>query len=155
MPKHSAGLLVFRRTNRNLEVLLAHPGGPFWVKKDDGAWSIPKGEVSEEEDYAACAKREFLEETSLAIDGPTHDLGSVRLKSGKVLHVWAVEADPDLAEFASNTVSMEWPTRSGRRQEFPEVDRVAFFDLDEARRKINLGQAEFLSRLEMLLKNPI
>jgi predicted NUDIX family NTP pyrophosphohydrolase len=148
MPKQSAGLLVYRRKSDRLEVLLAHPGGPFWAKKDDGAWSIPKGEVSEGEEHEACARREFREETGLDTPGPGVDLGSVKLKSGKVLRAWAVDGDPDLSRFVSNSFSMEWPPRSGRMQEFPEVDRAAFFGLDEARRKINAGQTEFLRRLE-------
>src|SRR5215203_4470511 len=121
MPKHSAGLLVYRRTNGILEVLLAHPGGPFWKKEDEGAWSIPKGELAEDEAYDTAARREFTEETNLVVSGPMRDLGSVRMKSGKVLHTWALEADPDLATFASNTFPLEWPPRSGRFEDFPEV----------------------------------
>jgi predicted NUDIX family NTP pyrophosphohydrolase len=148
MPKQSAGLLVYRRTRGPTEVLLAHPGGPFWVKKDEGAWSIPKGEINGDEDLQVAAKREFLEETNLAVEGPLVNLGSVRLKSGKVLHAWATEADPDLTPFASNLFEMEWPPRSGKKQEFAEVDRIQFFALPEARQKINVGQLEFLTRLE-------
>ena len=120
------------------------------MKKDEGAWSIPKGEINSDEDLETAAKREFLEETNVAVDGPLLNLGSVRLKSSKVLHAWAVEANPDLASFASNLFEMEWPPRSGRKQEFPEVDRIQFFALPEARRKINAGQLEILTRLERL-----
>src|SRR5678810_26456 len=119
MPTQSAGLLVYRRTSGSIEVLLAHPGGPFWMKKDEGAWSIPKGEINSDEDLETAAKREFLEETNVAVDGPLLNLGSVRLKSGKLLHAWAVETDPDLTPFASNLFEMEWPPRSGRKQKFP------------------------------------
>ena len=152
MPKRSSGLLVYRRVNGRIEVLLVHPGGPFWLKKDEGAWSIPKGEVDGDEDLALAARREFAEETGLQVTGPTLELGSVRLKSGKVLHAWAMEADPDLAPSVSNTFEMEWPPRSGRKQAFPEVDRIEFFALDEARRRINAGQLPCLDRLEDALK---
>jgi predicted NUDIX family NTP pyrophosphohydrolase len=152
MPKQSAGLIVYRRKDGRIEVLLAHPGGPFWMKKDDGAWSIPKGEVDKEEELESAAKREFLEETNLIINGPLASLGSVRLKSGKVLHAFAMEADPDLAGFASNTFDIEWPPHSGQTLTFPEVDRVQFFGLEEARRKLNAGQVELVDRLVKLLE---
>ena len=144
-------MLVYRRRDGHIEVLLAHPGGPFWMKKDDGAWSIPKGEVDKEEELESAAKREFLEETNLVISGPLVSLGSVRLKSGKVLHAFAIEADPDLAGFASNTFEIEWPPRSGQMRTFPEVDRIQFFPIEEARRKVNAGQVELLDRLEKLV----
>jgi predicted NUDIX family NTP pyrophosphohydrolase len=151
MPKQSAGLLMFRRTTGVIEVLLAHPGGPFWAKKDDGAWTIPKGDV-EGGDLLAAAKREFVEETSLPLGEVFVELGEVRLKSGKRVHAWAFEGDPDLAQFASNTFALEWPPRSGNVQQFPEIDRVQFFALEDARRKLNAEQGELLSRLESCLR---
>src|SRR5215475_9266936 len=123
----SAGILVYRRKPR-LEVLLAHPGGPYWQKKDEGAWSVPKGNV-ESGDLLACAKREFKEETGLAPAGPFAALTPLRQKSGKVVHAFATEADFDLGVFSSNLFEMEWPPRSGKRQNFPEIDRVAYFDI--------------------------
>jgi predicted NUDIX family NTP pyrophosphohydrolase len=122
----SAGLLVFRRRN-GLEVLLAHPGGPFWAKKDDGAWTIPKGLVEPGDDLLATARREFAEETNLAAGGDFIALHPVKQKSGKEVHAFVIEADLDLTGFASNTFEIEWPPRSGRRQHFPEIDRVAYF----------------------------
>lgn len=144
--KRSAGLLLFRRTNGPLEVLLGHPGGPFWAKKDDGAWTIPKGEVDSGEPLDA-ALREFKEETNLLVAGPFIDLGEIRQKSGKHVQVWAAEGDPDLAEFRSNEFSLEWPPRSGRQQVFPELDRITFFPIDQARAKLLPAQREFLDRL--------
>lgn len=150
MAATSAGILLFRRTADAIEVLLVHPGGPFWAKKDLGAWSIPKGEYAEGEDPRACALRELGEELGtppeLGAD-ELIDLGSVRQKSGKVVRGWAAEADFDPATLRSNTFTIEWPPRSGVQREFPEVDRAQWFDLDEAGRKINSAQAEFLSRL--------
>jgi predicted NUDIX family NTP pyrophosphohydrolase len=122
----SAGLLVFRRRN-GLEVLLAHPGGPFWAKKDDGVWTIPKGLVEPGDDLLATARREFAEETNLAAGGDFIALHPVKQKSGKEVHAFVIEADLDLTGFASNTFEIEWPPRSGRRQHFPEIDRVAYF----------------------------
>jgi predicted NUDIX family NTP pyrophosphohydrolase len=122
----SAGLLVFRRSNE-LEVLLAHPGGPFWSKKDDGAWTIPKGLAEPGDDLLATAQREFVEETNLAAMGDFMQLAPVKQKSGKVVHAWAVEANLDLAAFTSNTFEIEWPPKSGRRQHFPEIDRIDYF----------------------------
>ena len=149
----SAGLLLYRRTGvSGVEVLVVHPGGPFWARKDLGAWSLPKGEYDEDEDPAVCARREFAEELGTAPpDGELLDLGEVRLKSGKVVVAWAVEGDLDTAEIVSNTFETEWPPRSGRRQEFPEVDRAQWFGPDEARAKLNPAQAEFVDRLEALL----
>ncbi len=153
MPVRSAGLLLFRRSSAGLEVLVVHPGGPFWARKDLGAWSLPKGEYDDDEDPAVCARREFAEELGTAPpDGELLDLGEVRLKSGKVVVAWAVEGDLDTAEIVSNTFETEWPPRSGRRQEFPEVDRAEWFGPAEARAKLNPAQAEFVDRLESLLE---
>jgi predicted NUDIX family NTP pyrophosphohydrolase len=145
-PEISAGLLVFRRGS-GLEVLLAHPGGPFWAKKDDGAWTIPKGIVEPGADLIATAQREFTEETNLIAAGDFLPLSPVKQRSGKVVHAWAFEADLDLAGFASNTFDMEWPPRSGRRQRFPEVDRVAYFALPTAAAKIIAYQRPLLREL--------
>jgi predicted NUDIX family NTP pyrophosphohydrolase len=143
----SAGLLVFRR-NPELEVLLAHPGGPFWAQRDDGAWTIPKGLVEAEADLLATARREFTEETNLHADGPFVALMPAKQKSGKLVHAFAFEADLDLESFASNTFEMEWPPRSRRRQSFPEIDRVAYFSLPAAMTKIIAYQQPFLRELE-------
>ena len=142
----SAGLLVFRRTPR-LEVLLGHPGGPFWARKDEGAWSIPKGLVDADDDLAAAARRELAEETSFVADGPLVPLAPVRQKSGKIVHAFALEADFDVAQFASNTFEIEWPPRSGRRRAFPEIDRIGYFAIDEAMRKILTYQQPFIREL--------
>lgn len=148
----SAGLLVFRRAGAETEVLLAHPGGPFWAKRDEGAWSIPKGEYDDGMDPVEAARREFLEETGHeAPAGEWISLGSVRQKGGKVVAAWAAGGDLDVATARSNTFSMEWPPRSGRTQEFPEVDRLEWFDLAAARRKILPAQAELLDRLAAAL----
>lgn len=147
MPKQSAGLLVYRVRGSGLEVFLVHPGGPFWAKKDAGAWSIPKGEFTPEEDSLDAARREFTEETGLRIDGPFAPLGSVRQAGGKRIYAFVAPADFDPATCVSNTFRMEWPPRSGRFTEFPEIDRAAWFPLDVAAEKINPGQAEFLLRL--------
>ena len=148
--KQSAGLLLYRRHGGGMEVLLVHPGGPFWKTKDDGAWSIPKGEFAEGEDPLAAAKREFHEETGLAIDGEFRPLTPVKQKSGKRVHAWAVEADVDASAVRSNTFALEWPPKSGRMQEFPEIDRAAWFPLPLAREKILASQRPFLDRLERL-----
>jgi len=142
----SAGLLVFRRRDE-LEVLLAHPGGPFWAKKDDGAWTIPKGLVEPGADLLATAQREFAEETNLAATGKFIPLAAVRQKTGKLVHAWAFEADFDLAAFASNTFEIEWPPKSGRRQRFPEIDRIAYFTLPAAIVKILDYQRPLLHEL--------
>jgi len=149
----SAGILAFRR-KRELEVLLAHPGGPYWRKRDQGAWSIPKG-VVESDDLLACAKREFNEETGLTAAGEFITLAPARQKSGKLVHAFALEADFNLANFASNEFEMEWPPRSGKRASFPEVDRVAFFPVATARRKILPGQLPFIEELVQQLKEKI
>jgi predicted NUDIX family NTP pyrophosphohydrolase len=154
----SAGILLYRRADGpggRLEVLLAHPGGPFFVKRDLGDWTIPKGEPNGGlEPLDAVARREFEEETGLAIDAaaPTIDLGSIVQKGGKVVHAWAVEGDLDPAEAHSNEFEMEWPPRSGRRERFPEIDRVGWFDLDEARRRVKPTQVPLIDRLEASLR---
>jgi predicted NUDIX family NTP pyrophosphohydrolase len=147
--RNSAGILLYRRDDAATEVLLVHPGGPFWARKDAGAWSIPKGELDEGEDPRACALREFAEETGTRLpDGALDELGSVKLKGGKVVVAFAVEGDLDPATIASNTFELEWPPRSGRVQAFPEIDRAAWFGLDAAREKLNPAQAAFVDRLE-------
>jgi predicted NUDIX family NTP pyrophosphohydrolase len=145
--KESAGLLLFRRRGI-LEVLLAHPGGPYWRNKDDGAWTIPKGEIHDSEDPYQAAVREFAEETGLLSQGKPLSLGSLRQAGGKLVHVWAIEEDWDPSSLVSNTFSMEWPPRSGRIEQFPEIDRALWFDLPTARREILKSQMEFLERLE-------
>ena len=154
MPKRSAGLLAYRRTVDGVEVLLVHPGGPYWARKDDGAWSLPKGEIDDrDEDPFDVAVREFGEELGVEVPDAAGavDLGEVRQPGGKVVQTWAVEGDVDVSEIRSNTFEMEWPPRSGRKQEFPEVDRASWFAPDEARRKILRGQTPFLDRLQALL----
>ena len=145
--KISAGILLYRRGRGGLEVFLVHPGGPFWAKKDLGAWSIPKGEPDEGEDLRDAAIREFSEETGFAIDGELRALRPLRQPGGKTVHAWAVEGDCDPAQLRSGMFSMEWPPRSGRQREFPEVDRGEWFTLDEARKRILAGQAPFLDEL--------
>lgn len=146
--RESAGLLLFRRRNGGLEFLLAHPGGPFWVRRDLGAWTIPKGEIAQGEEPLAAAQREFEEETGIHPEGPFIPLGSVRLKAGKVIHAWAWEGDADAAATVSNHMRMEWPKRSGRWITFPEVDRCAWFGAEEARQRLNPVQAELIDRLD-------
>ncbi len=143
----SAGLLAYRRKN-GLEVLLAHPGGPFWAKKDDGVWTIPKGLVEPGDDLIAAARREFAEETNLPADDKLIALAPVNQKSGKAVHAFAFEADFDLARFASNEFQIEWPPRSGHQQSFPEIDRIAYFALPIAKVKILLYQRPLLEELE-------
>lgn len=147
----SAGLLVFRRVNE-LEVLLGHPGGPFWAKKDDGAWTIPKGLVERGDDLIATARREFAEETNLAVDFASLDdvlaLTPVKQGNGKIVHAFALQADLDLSPFASNTFEIEWPPKSGRRKSFPEIDRIAYFALPAATTKILAYQKPFLIELK-------
>ena len=147
----SAGLLMFRRAEGGLQLLLAHPGGPFWARRDDGAWTLPKGELAEGEDALAAALREFEEETGCAPAGPFLDLGEVRQKSGKRVQAWAFEGDLDPARLRCNLFEMEWPPRSGRMQQFPEIDRAAWFDPDAARRKLLPAQQAFVDRLVALL----
>jgi predicted NUDIX family NTP pyrophosphohydrolase len=138
---------MYRRTGKALEVLLVHPGGPFWRNKDDGAWSIPKGEMDEDEDPAEAALREFMEEIGSAPDGPLRSLGEIRQRGGKRVHAFAVEGDIDPGAIASNTFEIEWPPKSGRLQTFPEVDRAGWFDLPAARVKIIESQRLLLDRL--------
>ena len=149
--KSSAGLMLYRRNPGGLEVFLVHPGGPYWARKDAGAWSIPKGECAEGEDFLLAARREFEEETGVSVDGAFHALPAVRQKAGKAVHAWALERDVALEGLASNNFSMEWPPRSGRMQVFPEVDRYGWFTLDQARAKINEGQRALLDALEAML----
>jgi len=150
--RESAGILLYRRTPRGLEVLLAHPGGPFWKGKERGAWSVPKGEVAPGEDPEQAALREFEEETGERPRGPLRPLGAVRQKGGKLVHAWAAEGELDPARAHSNLVEIEWPRGSGRRIRFPEVDRLAWFDLEAARERINPAQAAFLDRLAEALR---
>ena len=152
MPKKSAGLLLYRNGTRGVEVFLVHPGGPFWAKKDDGAWSIVKGECTEGEDPLEAAKREFQEETGFATDGTFEALESIKQPGGKVVYAWSLEGDIDSSAIHSNTFSMEWPPRSGKVREFPEVDRGAWFDVAAARRKILPGQIPLLVQLQRNLQ---
>jgi predicted NUDIX family NTP pyrophosphohydrolase len=146
--RRSAGIVLHRAGDGGPEVLLVHPGGPFWAKKDDGAWSIPKGEYEPDEDALACALREFEEETGTRLDAAELvDLGAVVQKAGQEVRAWAVRGDLDPATVRSNSFTMEWPPRSGRRQEFPEIDRAEWFTLDAARVKLVAAQAELLDRL--------
>jgi len=144
----SAGLLLFRRTRGGLEVFLAHPGGPFWARRDEGAWTIPKGELRRGEEPLTAARREFQEETGIEPAGPFHPLGSIRQRAGKVVHAWAWEGDADETCIVSNDARTEWPRGSGHWLTYPEIDRCAWFAPDDARRKINSAQAEFIDRLE-------
>jgi predicted NUDIX family NTP pyrophosphohydrolase len=145
----SSGLLRYRRPGGRLEVLLAHPGGPYFARKDEGHWTIPKGEVDPGEELVSVGRREFEEETGQPVpEGPCRELGSIVQKGGKIVHAWAVEGDLDPNAGASNTFEVEWPPRSGRRQSFPEIDRVAWFYPDEARRRIKSTQIPFIERLE-------
>jgi predicted NUDIX family NTP pyrophosphohydrolase len=150
--KKSAGLLMYRHSSDGrVQVLLAHPGGPFWHGKDEGAWTIPKGEYQAPEEPLAAAQREFTEETGFAATPPFLPLGEIVQKSGKRVTAWAVSGDGDPAQLRSNTFEMEWPPRSGRRQDFPEVDRIEWYGLEEARRKIIAAQRLLLDRLEQAL----
>lgn len=157
MATRSAGILVFRLLGNEPEVLLVHPGGPFWAKKDLGAWSVPKGEIEEGEDPRQCALRELAEELGPAAPTPAErdliDLGSVRQKSGKVVECWAAEGDFDPARLQSNTFTVEWPPRSGREQEFPEVDRAGWFGPETACSKLIAAQAAFVDRLVERLRS--
>lgn len=152
MPVVSAGILLFRSTDRGIEVLLVHPGGPFWRRKDLGAWTIPKGEVQPGEDLLAAARREFQEETGWPATGEVIALGQVRQASRKIVHAWAVEGELDPAAINSNTFEMEWPPRSGRMITFPEADKAAWFSIDEARRRILPAQAPLLDALLLQLE---
>jgi len=152
MPRRSAGLLLYRRAP-SLEVLLVHPGGPFWARKDEGAWSIPKGEVEDGEEPLACALRELAEELGDAAPVPEAfvALGAVRQRAGKEVLAWAASADFDPARLSGSTIELEWPPRSGRRRQVPEVDRAEWFAPDEARKRINPAQAALVDRLEAVL----
>jgi predicted NUDIX family NTP pyrophosphohydrolase len=147
VPKLSAGLLMFRRRDDRIEVLLVHPGGPFWAKKDLGAWSLPKGEYAEGEDPLAAARREFEEETGVRPEGEFRSLGQVRQAGGKVVSGWAFEGDLDPASLKSNTFTLEWPPKSGKMRDFPEVDRAGWFSIEEAHEKILPGQVGLLDAL--------
>jgi predicted NUDIX family NTP pyrophosphohydrolase len=153
--RRSAGILLHRRRGQRLEVLLVHPGGPFWARRDEGAWSIPKGEYTSEEDPLAAARREFEEELGTSPpSGPTQDLGEIRQKGGKVVRGFALQGDLDAEQITSNTFPLEWPPRSGRMIDVPEVDRAQWFTLQEAGKKINPAQVELLERLAASLPSP-
>ena len=145
--QQSAGILVYREGERGLEVLIAHPGGPVFRGRDLGAWTIPKGEIELGEEPLAAARRELAEETGYELEGPFLPLGSIRQKSGKVVHAWACPGEVDPAQLRSATFQMQWPPRSGRIQEFPEVDRVVYVDPETAQKKLNPAQAELVGRL--------
>jgi predicted NUDIX family NTP pyrophosphohydrolase len=154
MPQQSAGILLYRRRGPLIEVLLVHPGGPFWAKKDDGAWTIPKGGYLPGEDALAAAKREFEEETGSRPEGEALALGSFRQSSAKIVAVWAIEGAFDPSALRSNTFSMEWPPGSGRNSQFPEIDRAAWFTPDAADRKLLKGQRPILAALLRQLAPP-
>lgn len=153
MNQRSAGILLYRYHSDSLLVLLVHPGGPFWENKDTGAWSIPKGLYETDEDPLSAAKREFQEETGFAVVGDFLDLGELTQPSGKIVHTWALAGDLDVSKLISNTFELEWPRHSGRMQVFPEVDKGAWFDLETAKQKISPGQAPFLDRLRVKIRN--
>lgn len=148
----SAGVLAFRKQGATLEVLLVHPGGPFWRNKDIGAWSIPKGEFNDTEDAETAARREFSEEIGIALAGPLIPLGEIRQRAGKTVIAFTTEIDVDVGQIESNTFEIEWPPRSGRRQTFPEIDRAEWFQPDAARQKINAAQVPFLERLQAVVR---
>jgi len=152
MPKQSAGILMFRRTGTTPEVLLVHPGGPFWANKDTGAWSIPKGLYQQGQDPLSAARREFEEETGSSVQGKFIELGSFKQPGGKIITAWAIERDFDVTKFKSNVFSMEWPPRSGKIRDFPEVDRARWFALDEAMGKVTKGQVPILAKLRARLE---
>ena len=151
MPKQSAGILLYRKKDDRIQIFLVHPGGPFFKKKDIGAWTIPKGEILDGEDPLAAAKREFGEETGQAIDGNFMPLQPVTIKSGKKIFAWALEGDINHETLSSNLFEIEWPPKSGKKQSFPEIDRAAWFEADEARQKINAGQAGLIEGLIHLI----
>lgn len=148
MPKKSAGILLYRKTGRSFEVFLVHPGGPYWAKKDAGAWSIPKGEFDDNEDALSAAKREFEEETGIKISGVFIELTPLKLKSSKTVFAWAVEGDIDPLKINSNEFEMEWPPRSGKMRSFPEIDKAAWFSLADAEIKINSQQIKMLEEMK-------
>jgi predicted NUDIX family NTP pyrophosphohydrolase len=149
--KKTAGLLLYRIRDSAVEVFLVHPGGPFWAKKDAGAWSIPKGEFADDEQPLSAAKREFQEETGFSMEGNFMALAPLKQRSGKLVYAWALEGDCDAGAIKSNLFSMEWPPRSGNRKEYPEVDRASWFTLESAKRKIVPGQIGFLEELQQIL----
>jgi predicted NUDIX family NTP pyrophosphohydrolase len=151
MRKKAAGILLYRQNGSSFEVLLIHPGGPFWAKKDAGAWSIPKGEISENEDPLMAAQREFHEETGFSVQGPFISIGSVKQSSGKVVQAWACKGNVDASAIQSNSFNLEWPPHSGKYQDFPEADRAEWFSLTQARKKILKVQLPLLENLEQLL----
>ena len=153
MPKQAAGILLYRQSPRGLEVLLAHPGGPLWARKDLGAWTIPKGQFGNDESALDAAKREFEEEMGTPARGAFAELGSIKQPSGKIVHAFTAESDFDVSKVKSNLFTLEWPPRSGKSGEFPEVDRAEWFSIDEARKRILKGQEPFLDRLLTLLKS--
>ena len=148
MAKQSAGILLYRFVSDRLQVFLVHPGGPFFKNKDEGSWSIPKGEFADYENPLDAAKREFLEETGQSIDGNFIELTAIHQKGGKTVHAWAVEGDIDHETIVSNTFEIEWPPRSGKKQIFPEIDRAAWFDIEAAKDKINSAQADLIKELQ-------
>lgn len=150
--KKSAGILIYKKLKDELQVLLVHPGGPFWKNKDAGAWSIPKGEFTDDEEPLAAAKREFKEETGLLVDGKFLPLTPVKQKSGKLIYAWAAEANLDSSSIKSNLFEMEWPPRSGKTQSFPEIDKACWFTVNEAKEKIVPGQFSFINELLQLLQ---
>lgn len=147
MAKQSAGILLYRTKENELQVFLVHPGGPFWKNKDEGAWTIPKGELDEQEDALSAARREFEEETGKAIDGHFIQLNPIKQKSGKTVQAWAIEGDIDENSIVSNTFSLEWPPKSGKMINVPEIDKAAWFDTETAKQKINPAQAAFIDEL--------
>lgn len=147
MNMYSAGILLFRLRNEKLEIMLVHPGGPIWAKKDNGAWSIPKGLLEKHENPLDAAKREFKEETGLEVDGEFIDLGELNQPSKKIVHAWALERDLDVTNIVSNTFTLEWPKSSGKIQEYPEIDKAGWFDIELAKKKIRKGQIGFIDKL--------
>ena len=150
--KLSAGLLLYRKNQSKTEVFLVHPGGPYWKSKDEGVWSIPKGEFNEDEDPLDAAKREFFEETGTIISGEFFELQSVKLKSGKKVFAWIIEKNIEAENIVSNNFEMEWPPRSGKFQSFPEVDKGEWMTIEKAKKKINMGQKSFLEQLQQILE---
>ena len=150
--KQSAGILLYKIENKELYVLLAHPGGPFWKNKDNGAWTISKGEIAEGEEPLLAAKREFFEETGFEITGECWQLESIKQKGGKLVHAWAVEQNLDVTQLHSNTFEMEWPPRSGKKQSFPEIDKAQWFTVEEALVKILEAQKSFVLEVQTLLR---
>lgn len=148
MPQQSAGIVLYRIQNNSIQVFLVHPGGPYWSKKDEGAWSIPKGEFNENEEPLAAAKREFQEETGIKIAGEFIQLNPVKQKGGKMVYAWAVEGDIDPAKIKSNSFEIEWPPRSGKMKSFPEIDKAAWFQLNDAQKKIIEAQSTLIKELE-------